>query len=69
MTLPTLRYHLRRMWARFRFSDVVDNGKGKWLFKFKNEKGMSSVLDQSPWIVELAINKPKASMRKTELVK
>ncbi|GKC14605.1 RNA-directed DNA polymerase, eukaryota, reverse transcriptase zinc-binding domain protein, partial [Tanacetum coccineum] len=37
MSLPMLNYHLRRMWARFGFKEIIDNRNGKWLFKFTRE--------------------------------
>ncbi|GKE27079.1 RNA-directed DNA polymerase, eukaryota, reverse transcriptase zinc-binding domain protein [Tanacetum coccineum] len=43
MSLPALSYHLRRMWSRFRFREIIDNGNGKWLFKFSNKQGMNKV--------------------------
>nr|GEZ43164.1 F-box domain, leucine-rich repeat domain, L domain-like protein [Tanacetum cinerariifolium] len=33
MSVPMLNYHLRRMWARFGFKEIIDNGNGKWLMK------------------------------------
>ncbi|GKC55349.1 zinc knuckle CX2CX4HX4C containing protein, partial [Tanacetum coccineum] len=41
MSLPALNYNLRRMWSRFGFKEIVDNGNGNWLFKFSNELGMT----------------------------
>ncbi|GJS54836.1 hypothetical protein Tco_0628198 [Tanacetum coccineum] len=49
--IPALNYHLRRMWSRFGFKEIVDNGNGNWLFKFSNELGMAVVANQSPWMV------------------
>ncbi|GJW92195.1 RNA-directed DNA polymerase, eukaryota, reverse transcriptase zinc-binding domain protein [Tanacetum coccineum] len=51
MSLPALNDHLRRMWYRYGFKEIVDNGNGNWLFKFSNEQGMPYVVNQSPWIV------------------
>ncbi|GJS10103.1 RNA-directed DNA polymerase, eukaryota, reverse transcriptase zinc-binding domain protein [Tanacetum coccineum] len=31
--------------------EIIDNGNGKWLFKFSNEIGMVTVANQSPWMV------------------
>ncbi|GKA53235.1 SHI related sequence 5-like protein, partial [Tanacetum coccineum] len=36
---------------RFGYKEIVDNGNGKWLFKFNNELGMINVVNQSPWMV------------------
>ncbi|GJZ87267.1 RNA-directed DNA polymerase, eukaryota, reverse transcriptase zinc-binding domain protein [Tanacetum coccineum] len=51
MSLPALNYHLRRMWYRYVFKEIVDNGNGNWLFKFTNEQGMLTVANQIPWMV------------------
>nr|GEY15601.1 hypothetical protein [Tanacetum cinerariifolium] len=53
MSLPALNYHLRRMWCRIGFKQIMDNGNGRWLFKFNNEQGMNSVVEQSPWMVPM----------------
>ncbi|GKE31222.1 RNA-directed DNA polymerase, eukaryota, reverse transcriptase zinc-binding domain protein, partial [Tanacetum coccineum] len=41
MSLPALNYHLKRMWSKFGYKEVVDNRNGKWLFKFRNEAGLN----------------------------
>ncbi|GKB94843.1 RNA-directed DNA polymerase, eukaryota, reverse transcriptase zinc-binding domain protein [Tanacetum coccineum] len=51
MSLPALNYHLRRMWSKFGYKEIVDNRNGKWLFKFRNEAGIVNVANQSPWMV------------------
>nr|GFB76484.1 hypothetical protein [Tanacetum cinerariifolium] len=48
--VPMLNYHLRRMWARFGFKEIIDNGNGKWLFKFTREDGPNEVASKSPWL-------------------
>ncbi|GJU97300.1 RNA-directed DNA polymerase, eukaryota, reverse transcriptase zinc-binding domain protein [Tanacetum coccineum] len=55
MSLPMLHYYLRRMWSRYGFKEIVDNGNGKWLFKFNRMNGMMEVVNKSPWMVN---NKP-----------
>ncbi|GJY93450.1 AP2-like ethylene-responsive transcription factor [Tanacetum coccineum] len=55
MNLPMLHYHLRRMWSRYGYKEIVDNGNGNWLFKFTRMNGMMEVVDKSPWMVN---NKP-----------
>lgn len=55
MATNELRYNLRRMWSKFGLLDVQVNANGRCLFKFKNDEGMESVLDQGPWVVN---NKP-----------
>ncbi|GJS87811.1 RNA-directed DNA polymerase, eukaryota, reverse transcriptase zinc-binding domain protein [Tanacetum coccineum] len=74
MGLPPLKYHLRRMWSRTGFKEIMDNGNGRWLFKFNNEQGMNSVVEQSPWMVNskpLMVYKwdPSLGMNKVELTK
>nr|GEX17601.1 hypothetical protein [Tanacetum cinerariifolium] len=54
MNLPMLHYHLR-MWSRYGYKEIVDNGNGNWLFKFTRMNGMMEVVDKSPWMVN---NKP-----------
>ncbi|GJX81716.1 RNA-directed DNA polymerase, eukaryota, reverse transcriptase zinc-binding domain protein [Tanacetum coccineum] len=47
-----LRYHLRRMWAKYGLRDVIVNANGTIMFKFRDEIGMKKVIDQSPWMVK-----------------
>ncbi|GJR43627.1 eceriferum 26-like protein, partial [Tanacetum coccineum] len=51
MSLPMLNYHLRRMWARYGYKEITDNGNGNWLFKFTRENGLNEVAAKSPWMV------------------
>ncbi|GJX72613.1 zinc knuckle CX2CX4HX4C containing protein [Tanacetum coccineum] len=41
----------KKMWARYGFKEIIDNGNGRWLFKFNKEEGLSEVVAKSPWIV------------------
>lgn len=71
MSVPALRYHLRRMWNRYGLKEIVDNGNGNWLFKFSSEQGMNLVAEQSPWMVNskpLMVYKwdPNVGMNKVE---
>ncbi|GJY15341.1 hypothetical protein Tco_0385763 [Tanacetum coccineum] len=50
MSFYELRYHVRRMWGKFALKDVIVNATGVNLFKFKDEKGIKSVLEQGPWL-------------------
>ena len=51
MLANELRYHLRRMWAKYGLRDVIVNSSGMHMFKFKDEQGMKAVIEQSPWMV------------------
>ncbi|GKA42965.1 zinc knuckle CX2CX4HX4C containing protein, partial [Tanacetum coccineum] len=62
------------MWSRTGFKEIMDNGNGRWLFKFNNEQGMNSVAEQSPWMVNskpLMVYKwdPSLGINKVELTK
>ncbi|GJR23812.1 RNA-directed DNA polymerase, eukaryota, reverse transcriptase zinc-binding domain protein [Tanacetum coccineum] len=43
MSMPMLNYHLRRMWSRCGFKEIIYNGNGRWLFKFNKEDEMLEV--------------------------
>ncbi|GKE11366.1 RNA-directed DNA polymerase, eukaryota, reverse transcriptase zinc-binding domain protein [Tanacetum coccineum] len=47
MSLPMLNYHLRRMLSRYGYKEIVDNGNGKWLFKFNRDDGLNEVAAKS----------------------
>lgn len=51
MLANELRYHLRRMWAKYGLRDIIVNSSGMHIFKFKDEQGMKDVIEQSPWMV------------------
>ncbi|GJU88955.1 RNA-directed DNA polymerase, eukaryota, reverse transcriptase zinc-binding domain protein [Tanacetum coccineum] len=51
MPLPMLNYHLRRMWARFGYKEIIDNRNGSCLFKFTREDELNEVAAKSPWVV------------------
>ncbi|GJY73860.1 RNA-directed DNA polymerase, eukaryota, reverse transcriptase zinc-binding domain protein [Tanacetum coccineum] len=66
-----LRYHLRRMWAKYGLRDVIVNANGTIMFKFRDEIGMKKVIDQSPWMVKnvplfMQQWNPKIGMKVTE---
>ncbi|GKB36209.1 hypothetical protein Tco_0881151 [Tanacetum coccineum] len=48
MTPNDLRYHLGRMWGKFRIRDIIVNNDGTCLFKFRDLEGLNSVIDQGP---------------------
>lgn len=51
MGFNELRYHLRRMWGKFGFNELIVNDSGINLFKFKENEGMQNVLAKGPWMV------------------
>nr|GEZ04721.1 zinc knuckle CX2CX4HX4C [Tanacetum cinerariifolium] len=54
MSIQELRYHLYRMWGKFRLKHILNNGNEVFVFKFDNLQRLS-VIDSEPWIVN---NKP-----------
>ncbi|GKD03331.1 zinc knuckle CX2CX4HX4C containing protein, partial [Tanacetum coccineum] len=48
-------YHLRRMWNKYGFIDILKNDGGDFFFKFQDDKGMDEVISNGPWLVN---NKP-----------
>ncbi|GJU00634.1 zinc knuckle CX2CX4HX4C containing protein [Tanacetum coccineum] len=55
VTYSEARYHLRRMWNKFGFIDLMKNEEGVFFFKFQDERGMDEVVSNGPWLVK---NKP-----------
>nr|GEZ73499.1 hypothetical protein [Tanacetum cinerariifolium] len=55
MTYIEARNHLRRMWNKFRYLDLIKNERGVFFFKFQDEKVMEEVVNNGPWLVN---NKP-----------
>ncbi|GJR26775.1 RNA-directed DNA polymerase, eukaryota, reverse transcriptase zinc-binding domain protein [Tanacetum coccineum] len=53
VTYNEARYHLRRMWNKFGFIDIVKNDEGVFFFKFQDEKGMDEVICNGPWLVKI----------------
>nr|GEX14233.1 reverse transcriptase domain, reverse transcriptase zinc-binding domain protein [Tanacetum cinerariifolium] len=51
MSFYGLRYHVRRMCGKCELKDVIVNASGVNLFKFKDKKGIKSVLEQGPWLI------------------
>ncbi|GJY17725.1 G-type lectin S-receptor-like serine/threonine-protein kinase [Tanacetum coccineum] len=51
MSIQELRYHIYRMWSKFRLKHVLNNGNGVFVFKFDNKQGIQSVIESGPWIV------------------
>ncbi|GJU13272.1 RNA-directed DNA polymerase, eukaryota, reverse transcriptase zinc-binding domain protein [Tanacetum coccineum] len=48
-----LRYNIFRMWGKFRLKHIMPRGNGVYLFKFKNENGISDVIENGPWMVNV----------------
>nr|GEY48047.1 hypothetical protein [Tanacetum cinerariifolium] len=48
VTYGEARYHLRRMWNRFWYIDLMKNDGGMFFFKFQDEKGMKEVINNRP---------------------
>ncbi|GKA52278.1 RNA-directed DNA polymerase, eukaryota, reverse transcriptase zinc-binding domain protein [Tanacetum coccineum] len=71
MSLPEVRYHLRRMWGRYGLKEIMDNPNRLLLFKFGHEARMDNVIEMSPWMVNgkpLMVQKwnPNIGMEKTK---
>ncbi|GKE28853.1 RNA-directed DNA polymerase, eukaryota, reverse transcriptase zinc-binding domain protein, partial [Tanacetum coccineum] len=71
MHISELRYNIRRMWGKYDI-DEIDKGKnGQYMFKFKDDKGMNTILEKGPWMVKgkpLFVQKwsPEIGMTKVE---
>nr|GEV29057.1 ribonuclease H-like domain-containing protein [Tanacetum cinerariifolium] len=50
VTYSEARYHLRRMWNKFGYMDLMKNDGGVFFFKFQDEKGMEEVLSNGPCV-------------------
>lgn len=55
MAFNEIKYHLRKMWGKYGLTDVFMNEVGIYFFRFKTEEGLSSVVENGPWMVN---NKP-----------
>ncbi|GKD48512.1 RNA-directed DNA polymerase, eukaryota, reverse transcriptase zinc-binding domain protein, partial [Tanacetum coccineum] len=51
MSYQELAYNLFRMWGKFGLKHIILNGNGVFLFKFKSEVGIQSVIENGPWMV------------------
>ncbi|GKD33322.1 RNA-directed DNA polymerase, eukaryota, reverse transcriptase zinc-binding domain protein, partial [Tanacetum coccineum] len=51
MSYQELRYNIFRMWGKFGLKSVIPNGNGVFLCKFKSIKGIQSVVEMGPWMV------------------
>nr|GFA69546.1 zinc knuckle CX2CX4HX4C [Tanacetum cinerariifolium] len=50
-----LNYHLCRMWGKYGLRKITSIGNGNFVFKFNNESGLQTVIENGVWIVN---NKP-----------
>nr|GEU33226.1 hypothetical protein [Tanacetum cinerariifolium] len=50
MSYQELTYNLYRTWGKFGLRSIIPNGNGVFLFKFKNEDGIKSVVENGPWM-------------------
>ncbi|GKA19272.1 zinc knuckle CX2CX4HX4C containing protein [Tanacetum coccineum] len=55
MHINELRYNIRRIWSKYGVTEINARENGHYMFKFRNEEGMQSVIDKRPWMVK---NKP-----------
>ena len=55
MNVAEIRYNLNRMWGKYGFKEIHDNGNGIFLFRFSKKDGMDFVVENGPWLVN---NKP-----------
>ncbi|GKB85558.1 RNA-directed DNA polymerase, eukaryota, reverse transcriptase zinc-binding domain protein [Tanacetum coccineum] len=67
-----LNYNLRKMWSKYELVDVKSHLNGNCFLKFRNEIGMTEVLNHGPWIVNhrpLFVKKwdPTIGMEKKEM--
>ncbi|PWA81545.1 hypothetical protein CTI12_AA184580 [Artemisia annua] len=51
MYIMELNYHLFRMWGKFGLKSIMDIGNGRFVFKFSNEQGLNTVIENGVWIV------------------
>ncbi|GJS40033.1 RNA-directed DNA polymerase, eukaryota, reverse transcriptase zinc-binding domain protein [Tanacetum coccineum] len=48
-----LRYNIRRMWGKFGLYDIISNENNVWPFKFRHKEDLDTIVDQSPWLVNV----------------
>ncbi|PWA91347.1 DUF4283 domain-containing protein [Artemisia annua] len=51
MYMMELKYHLFRMWGKFGLKSIMDIGNGTFVFKFSDEQGLNTVIENGVWIV------------------
>ncbi|GJT51265.1 zinc knuckle CX2CX4HX4C containing protein [Tanacetum coccineum] len=50
-----IKYHLFMMWGKYGLRNITSIGNGNYVFKFNNEIGLQTVIENGVWIVN---NKP-----------
>ncbi|GJY24300.1 RNA-directed DNA polymerase, eukaryota, reverse transcriptase zinc-binding domain protein [Tanacetum coccineum] len=58
MHINELRYNLRRMWSKFGVTDIDVCKGGKYMFKFKNEECMNTVLEKGQCALASSLGRP-----------
>nr|GEW59043.1 hypothetical protein [Tanacetum cinerariifolium] len=58
VTYNEARYHLRRMWNKFGYLDLMRNDEGVFFFKFQDERGMEEVISNGPCALTSSVGKP-----------
>ena len=51
LAFPVIQKEVRRLWKNVGLEEVFMNNKGFFFFKFSDEQGMLSVLEESPWLM------------------
>ena len=51
MYIMELKYHLLRMWGKLGLKNIIDIRNGTFVFKFSNEHGLQTVIENGVWIV------------------
>ncbi|GJY63913.1 RNA-directed DNA polymerase, eukaryota, reverse transcriptase zinc-binding domain protein [Tanacetum coccineum] len=51
MSIQELNNNLYRLWGTFGLKSIIANSNGVFLFKFRNEEGIQSVIENGPWMV------------------
>ncbi|GJU49136.1 RNA-directed DNA polymerase, eukaryota, reverse transcriptase zinc-binding domain protein [Tanacetum coccineum] len=51
MSNQELNYNIYRMWGKYGLRSIIPNGNGVYLFKFRSNDGIQSVIENRPWMV------------------
>nr|GEY05018.1 hypothetical protein [Tanacetum cinerariifolium] len=51
MSYQELKYNLFRMWGKYGLREIIPNGNGVFLFKFRNEEGINHIITNGPWMI------------------
>ena len=55
MSLPEVKYNVRRMWGKHGLEKVSMNDNGFFFLKFRSEESMPFIIENGPWLIN---NKP-----------